>query len=363
MVRNFNPFKYRNEIKNNGELWQLDGSRFQIAYRNSEGERSFLWFFVVMDVHSRKIVGFSQGNSENHKVVIDALKNAVKNTNYVPKELLIDNGRCYTHKEFKKLEYRFNILGCYVRRHLPNSPRDKGQVERFFSTFQTTICKNEIGYVGEGIKSKRKEGRPSNERLSIELNPSNLKSKEELIKHLGTLIEKYNNLRLNDNVLAPETRYNSAKIDCAYKISENDYAILFWDKRYEYTIQNSMIILGEGTHNKELFSYTIESTELRYRLNLTTVIVCFLKNNRSLIKVFDQNENFITDLYLDDKIDQIQKKMIDVEESKEKLKTLINTKDKLASRPKSEKINSNNQIYKSDSEFEILLIKNKGDEQ
>lgn len=358
------PYKTRSEVQKNGELWEMDGSRLQIAYINNEGKIAFLWCFVVMDVHSRKIVGYSYGDSENHKGVIDALKNAIATTNYVPQEILIDNGSCYKHQTFKQLELRMKIYGTYFRRHLPGSPRDKGHIERFFSTFQTTICKNESGYIGEGVKSRREDGRPSKTRLNEELHPKNLRSKEQLVKLLGVLIDRYNNLQINEKKLDPTTRFKIAESNYAYRISENDFAMMFWNKLYDHKIQKSMIVLTEGSYRNNIYNYTIDEEELRYRLNLREVTICYSKENRGVIKIFDENENYITDLSLDKKIDIVMpRKKVDVIETKALLKELILKKSPpTSSRQKQPKINPKNQIYKSDASFEVLLIKNKQDE-
>lgn len=360
----WDPYKIRSEVKKNGELWQMDGSRLQIAYINKEGKIAFLWYFVVMDVHSRKIVGYSYGDSENHKGVVDALKNAISTTKYVPQEILIDNGSCYKHQTFKQLELRMKIYGTYFRRHLPDSPRDKGHVERFFSTFQTTICKNESGYIGEGVKSRREEGRPSKARLNEELHPKNLRSKEQLVKLLGDLIEKYNNLQMNGKNLDPTTKFKIAETNYAYTVSENDFALMFWSKLYEHRIQKSMVVLTEGSFRNNTYSYTIDEEELRYRLNQREVTVCYSRENRKTIKIFDENENFITSLSLDQKMEIIfPKEKVDVKETKALLKELISKKPvPISTIQKQPKIHPKHQIYKGDASFEILLIKNKDNE-
>lgn len=162
---NLNPFRLREEPKCNGELWQVDGSRLQFPYMDENNRPGFLQLFVVMDVHSRKIVGYSTGKTENHTLAIDALRKAVETTGYLPFEIVSDNGSCFKHEKFKILEQYIAIFGSNFRRHKPDSPREKAHVERFFSTFQTVICKGKPGYIGEGIKSRREEGRPAKEVL------------------------------------------------------------------------------------------------------------------------------------------------------------------------------------------------------
>lgn len=298
MQRHFDPFLIRKSPESNGELWELDGSRFQFPYASEKGI-AFLWFFVVMDVHSRKIIGYSCGRSENHSLVIQSIVNAVKNTGYLPNEMLIDNGSCFSHEKFKQLEESMSFLaGTYVRRHLPKHAQDKAHVERFFSTFQTTVCKGKYGYMGEGIRSKREEGRPPREKTEEFMKRKNLRSEAEIRLLLDQLIEEYNDLKINEHRHAPDLAFQIAQLHPDAKwITENQYALLFWNSIKEYQVRNSCVLLSEG-NRKAQFQYLIYDHDLRLSLNGTKVQVCYDKSDRSKIKLFDGHETFICDLKL-----------------------------------------------------------------
>ena len=298
MKRHFDPFFIRKHPEKNGELWELDGSRFQFPYATDKGV-GFLWFFVVMDIHSRRIVGYSCGKSETHGLVIEAIAQAVLNTGYLPYEMIIDNGSCFNHEKFKLLEENMSfIAGTYVRRHLPKHAQDKAHVERFFSTFQTTVCKGKFGYVGEGIRSKREEGRPSREKLDEFMKSKNLRSEVEIRQLLDELIIEYNALKIHEDRHAPDIAFKIAKFhsDIRY-VSENQYALLFSDSIKEYQVRNSCILLSEGNRSAQ-FQYIIYDPDLRIRLNGTKVHIRYNRLDRSKIKLFDCNEIFIVELEL-----------------------------------------------------------------
>ena len=112
---NLQPFRLREDPTANFELWQLDGSRFQFPYLTEDGKIAFLIFFVVLDVHSRKIIGYSSGKTENHILVKEALSMAVQETGFLPSEIIRDNGGCFRDKKYQKLEEYISALEDYLQ--------------------------------------------------------------------------------------------------------------------------------------------------------------------------------------------------------------------------------------------------------
>lgn len=355
------PFKLRKEPEFNGTLWQLDGSRVQIPFLSKKNKLKFLNLFVIMDVRSRKIIGYSTDESENHKMVIEAIKNAVETTKYLPVEMVIDNGTCFKHETFKKLEEHIGFLGTNVRRHAVGSPRDKGHVERFFSTFQTTICKNIVGYIGEGVKSKREQGRPSRKVIKESTSLKNLRSKIDLEHLIDDLIIKYNSLQINDSRPNPNVKFEVSHIDKTVSyVSENEFALMFWDKT-TIQVKNSMLLLSEGSLRNKRFQYIIENEELRLSLNLTNVKVCFQKGDRSIIKLFDNNLNWITDLKLSNPVNTV----VIRKKTKPSLLPDYSFDDSNKPSRKTKKrsfVDSNSQVFKQPASFDVLFLKTKGNE-
>lgn len=294
---NFEPYRLRLNPEFNGTLWQLDGSRLQIAFRNEKGRVVFFQIFVVMDVHSRKIIGYSLAENENHSQVIDALKMAIENTGFLPTELLRDNGGAFTHKKYKVLEeYITSYGGTYIRKHKVRNPRDKAQVERFFSTFQSCILKGEPGYIGEGATTKRFEGKPSFEVLEEIMKGVDIPSVQEVEVLVDKYISAYNEFTMSQNEHCPRLKFEIAKIDSlAINISEHDFALMFWESRMKL-IKQSMILITEGSRRQNTFQYIIQDEHLRLSLNGTEVKVCFNRFDRSYIKIYDHNENWIADI-------------------------------------------------------------------
>lgn len=355
------PYRLREEPQANGELWQIDGSRLQFPYLDENNRVAFLVFFVVMDVHSRRIIGYSSGKSENHLVVISALRMAMENVRYLPYELVRDSGSCFKHEKYKRLEEHMAALGTSIRVHLPAAPNDKGHIERFVSTFQTVVCKGKPGYMGEGIKSKRESGRPSRDMLQEALKHKNLRTKKELELLLTSLIEEYNNKSTNSARRAPAIRFAAAEIDDAvYKLSENELALMLWERVQEYHVWKSMVLLTEGSARNKQFQYLIHDDDLRLRLNGTKVIVCFQKSDRSRIKLFDENERFITELTHSQQIKTVyRKKENKPSATREEEPLPLIRKNNNAVQP----IPDRHQLYKQPATLDVLLVKTKGNDE
>lgn len=353
-------FRLREEPESNGELWQMDGSRFQFAYLTEEGRVEFIILFAVMDVHSRKIVGYATDKTENHLVVMAALRMAAETTGYIPSEILRDKGSCFKHVKYKKLEEHIAALGTNIRSHLPNSPNDKGHIESYFSVFQTIVCKGKFGYVGEGIKSKRESGRPSREVILQALKKDNLRSRKELVELLVELIDEYNSMSANPSKKSPSIRFEIAeRCEYSYKLSENEIALMFWNRVQEYHVRQSMVLLSEGSFKNKQFQYLIDDDELRLRLNGTIAIVCYQKDDREKIKLFDQNERFITDLQYSKPVKIVYRQ----KENKPSVSFEGSAPPKpVANSRKVQQLPDKHQLYQTPGTLEVLLIKTKGND-
>ena len=246
--------------------------------------------------------------SEQKEMIIRSVRNAIETTKFLPMEMVRDSGKPFDSKEYKYIENYMRFLGCYCRKHIPGHPQDKGHVERFFGTLQTTVLKNIKGYIGEGVKSTKDSSRPDADVVLESRKHKNLRSKEELEQVIKESIEFYNSNKIHEDISAPNARFNFAKTDKNITpITKHNYALLFW-KQTRVKVKQSMIILTEGARSQNKHQYIIYDESLRLSLNLTEVSVCYQKEDRSIIKIFDENDNWITDLTKKDPIPMVYKR-------------------------------------------------------
>lgn len=127
------------------------------------------------------------------------------------------------------------------------NPRRKSKVERSFRTFGDDFCKEEYGYIGQGIKSKMKNGRSAQEMIDKAV--KNPLIREQIILIAGRCIEEYNNTKGKDGK-SPNKRYEEAvndsnRIKKSFKVTELDRIALFV-RRSEATVRRGQIVIERG---------------------------------------------------------------------------------------------------------------------
>jgi len=83
------------EIKPHG-LWSSDGHKLDLMCRFPSGHIGRAILIIWYDQRTRYVLGYAISQVENADVIRMALRNAMMNSNAVPGEVLIDNGRGYT---------------------------------------------------------------------------------------------------------------------------------------------------------------------------------------------------------------------------------------------------------------------------
>ncbi|WP_313628496.1 IS3 family transposase [Enterococcus italicus] len=95
------------------------------------------WCYLstILDLHSRKIIGYSFGKNMDTELIIDTLKDAVLNRKFTPGELILhsDLGSQYTSKRYEaaleslEINHSFSKKGC---------PYDNAGIESFHATIK-----------------------------------------------------------------------------------------------------------------------------------------------------------------------------------------------------------------------------------
>ncbi len=95
------------------------------------------WVYVctVMDLYTRRIVGFSVLKNHSVQLVINALFSAI-NKHPVPQIIHSDNGSEYDSKDFIQI---LNNLGICISRSAPGCPWENGYQESFYNQFKVDL--------------------------------------------------------------------------------------------------------------------------------------------------------------------------------------------------------------------------------
>ena len=138
------------------QQWQMDG--FTLPFWGAKFKR--LTLVRLQDSCSKKIVGYSIGESENTVLIMDALKDAVNKTGCIPFEVLTDNHAFNQTNEAKNLQQLFKNKGCVWT--ITQNPQHKAIIERY-NQHLDNYFKSYFGYLGQGIRSKGIEAHPKPE--------------------------------------------------------------------------------------------------------------------------------------------------------------------------------------------------------
>ena len=196
---NIEPYAKIIEAKHAGSQWQIDGWDLPFYYQGDYKGKSTsylkLILLAVRDANSKKIVGYSVGESENTQTILEAIQDAVKNTNFLPFEIVSDN---HSFNKTKEAEYFKKAIDSFgVNWTVSENPRRKAIAERYFRHLGETHCKKFDGYIGQGIKTKEKTGRPSQEYLDKFTKSGTWKTKEEIKLIAVKVVSEFNNTGLS----------------------------------------------------------------------------------------------------------------------------------------------------------------------
>ena len=277
LVSNKMPYAGILKAEKSNEQWQIDGWRLPFYM---DGWRT-LTLFIVLDAYSRKVVGYYVGETENTDVILKALENAVQNTGVLPCEIVSDNHSFNQTKEAENFKDIIASKGCTWT--VTSNPRYKSLVERFFNTFGTCFCKDKRGYVGEGIRSRRKNARTTQEELDKYTKAGKFYSLDELKTLACAIVEEYNTTGTNRKE-SPETRYNKA-LQNGLALQEADKLQIF-NRRNELTVRRGQIDITRGGKVYE------------YQLNAKYFTK--LNNKKVAVRYFDYNVLYVYDLKTDE---------------------------------------------------------------
>ena len=247
------PYAKINPALNAGSQWAADGWEIPIyGYKlNSKGGKEYFvkWvLFVVMDVHSRKIIGYHIAESENTETILKALEMAVRDTGTLPFEIVADNHAWNKTKEAENLKARTDDMGMVWT--VDSNPRRKAVLERAFRMLGDNHLKHHYGYVGQGIRSRIKNGITQQELRDIYTKPGNMLNYEQICTITIDAIYQYNHTVRKGLGESPAARYEASAQPHAIKIGEFVRAGLFCRKS-EYTISNGQITIQRGMHKHE----------------------------------------------------------------------------------------------------------------
>lgn len=157
-LKNIRPFIRRtfDELHPN-DVWSADGHTFDAEVQHPLHGRPFRpEITAIVDIATRRLVGFSIGLAESSLAVLDALTNA-STTNGVLAIFYVDHGSGYDNSMIKaEATGMQGLLGFQVSHSLPYNSQARGVVERLHQSLWIRAAKELPSFIGTEMDREAK---------------------------------------------------------------------------------------------------------------------------------------------------------------------------------------------------------------
>ena len=146
---------HRREADRPNAIWQADHSPLDILLLRPDGEPAKPWLTVVLDDYSRGVAGyFLSFDSPSTLHTSLALRQAIWRKDDprwhicgIPEVLYTDHGSDFTSQHLEQVGADLKIRLIFS---MPGRPRERGRIERFFSTVNDMFLCELDGYAPAG---------------------------------------------------------------------------------------------------------------------------------------------------------------------------------------------------------------------
>lgn len=235
-LKKYDPSTNRKAPTAINAMWVMDGTPLDWVfceeqfYLDPTGQRkkrlnrwSKMYLYMVIDAATWKIIGYYLAYSEDHTVIVNALREAVRHTMLLPHQMQYDNS-----KANKKLQSLLNGLALYNTPSAPYNAKSK-VIEAITGHFQQEVLRfHGRNFTGQNITSRKLDSRANPDALKESL--KEYYSKEQLMHDLQQAVNFWNNMDTKERV-APNIKEQlliDAKKNAGREIDPEIFLSLFY---------------------------------------------------------------------------------------------------------------------------------------
>lgn len=287
-ISDFLPHPRREQPESPGATYQIDGSRFNILYKDNDGNIGFKCIIVMLDVFSKKIVAYTTSVSETFQAYRTTIESAILATGFLSQEIISDNLASLNSREGTDFKHKLKRIGVELKPHALKNPQAKGQIENWFSLFGMLYLKKVSGFLGDGVMSKSKDGKPTHELKMKYRSLKNIMTEKQLDEKLHEQINLYNNTYSFKSSF-PSALFRDTNPIHAVKFDEDLKKYLLLSETYR-KFTSSIIRLQI---NKKTYEYIIYGDNIDFidRFLQKYVLIRYDKNNLDKIYVYQDNNS------------------------------------------------------------------------
>jgi hypothetical protein len=282
-----------------GDAWQIDGTRFNIIDHKTDDGKAFLYVVVVRDVHSGDALGWHFSHSEDHTTVLHALRMAVKETGYLPYEIVCD--RFPGHNTEQMINFFEELTQRGIKITVAHKATGKAQQERWFGTLQTVFMQESNYYYGEGVKSRRRFSHRSVEYVSKVRKEAHKEGWDfdKASNHANEIVESYRNTNLS---FYSRKHQNIDKSPAQLHAESEKPNVLLLNEAeitYLFGIKKTVSLKNDGLIKTEIFKteYYFRTKDYSIISKYPKVIMCYDLEDLSHIHLYAPGKKVLS-LYL-----------------------------------------------------------------
>ncbi|MEO8589428.1 MAG: DDE-type integrase/transposase/recombinase [Flavobacteriales bacterium] len=223
-------------------LWCSDGTKLNYFYNDGKGITAQLNVYLIMDVYSEAVLGWSIDRSENFKAQFRAAKAALKKSGHRPLQWLYDNQSGHKKRDTQDFYSRAAKL------HFPAQPYNAKSkpIESLIGRMQKEVMRERWYFTGQNITAKSLNSRANME--FVQAHKDNLPSMEQVMRDVATDIARWNELPHPKSGVARLAMYQDSTNPQAQPLDFMDMVELFWytsDRPVTYTNQGLSMEIGQ----------------------------------------------------------------------------------------------------------------------
>ncbi|WP_197061288.1 DNA-binding protein [Marinobacter sp. MCTG268] len=172
------------------DVWVSDGHTFDAEVINPLTGQPFRpEITVVLDWHTRRIVGFALNLAESTLATLDALRHGITNAGMFSL-FYVDNGSGFKNEPVYEVVDR---LGGTITHSLPYNSQARGAVERVHKAF-VTLAKDFDSYIGVDMdkQAATRFHKLSRKAIKNGLKPAHIPTFQEFFDRLSAAVDRYN---------------------------------------------------------------------------------------------------------------------------------------------------------------------------
>ena len=148
-------------------------------------------------------------------------------------------------------------------------PRHKGIAERCFGTFGEKHCKQMYGYIGQGIRTRRANGRTSQELVDRYTRSGAFLTEDQIKLIAVTLVDEYNSAGTGRERISPDERYSGKEnigitVDSVQRMSLFIRKGLYKVKRGQINISRAGVVYEYQLDAEQYMSLNNKTVAVRY---------------------------------------------------------------------------------------------------